>query len=222
MPVYFITLLLLLLSSNSFSSELAAHIVETTGYVQAKDSDDKFRDLKIGDIIHAQDTLISNRKSTVTLLFTDGSKFELGPNTTMEISQYKYQSTDKTDTFSTRIIKGSFRFITGLIASDKPESMNINLPVATIGIRGTHVIGETTTTSAKIILLKPESPKPTAIFVSNEFGSVLVDKQGYGTEIPDEFSPPSPMRRMQLQTIDNLRRSLQNIQRVRVPTRPGR
>ena len=44
--------------------------------------------------------------------------------------------------------------------------------------------------------------------MQNKFGSTVVDQPGYGTEIPDEKSPPSPMQRMQLRTIDNLLRVL--------------
>jgi hypothetical protein len=51
--------------------------------------------------------------------------------------------------------------------------------------------------------------------VENKFGSVVIDQPGYGTEIPDEKSPPSPVRRMQLRTLDNLLRV------IRSPVRTG-
>ncbi len=97
--------------------------------------------------------------------------------------------------------------------------MRITIAVATIGIRGTHFEGEVTErqekggktvdASAKVALLEPEgSDAGNAIVVENKFGSVVIDKPGYGTEIPDEKSPPSPVKRMQLRTIDNLLRVL--------------
>jgi hypothetical protein len=52
-------------------------------------------------------------------------------------------------------------------------------------------------------VLEPEGSDGNAIVVENKFGSVVIDKPGYGTEIPDEKSPPSPVKRMQLRTIDN-------------------
>ena len=56
----------------------------------------------------------------------------------------------------------------------------------------------------RVLLLEPEgSDKEGSVVVENKFGSVVIDKPGYGTEIPDEKSPPSPVRRMQLRTIDN-------------------
>jgi len=77
--------------------------------------------------------------------------------------------------------------------------------------------------SAKVALLEPEgADKDGAIIVENKFGSVLIDKPGYGTEIPDEKSPPSPVKRMQLRTIDNLLRAVRSSSRTGGPVRPGR
>ena len=122
------------------------------------------------------------------------------------------------DSVSIKLLKGTFRFVTGLIAKKRPQSMSVDTVVATIGIRGTNVIGEVGATSATIILLEPEdtSRKP-VIDVSNSYGTVTIDKPGYGTEIPDEFSPPSPPKRMPLQTINKLMRSMQSIQRINLP-----
>jgi hypothetical protein len=109
--------------------------------------------------------------------------------------------------------------VSGLIAKKKRENVHITIAVATIGIRGTHFEGEVTErqekdgktvdASAKVALLDPEgSDAGNAIVVENKFGSVVIDKPGYGTEIPDEKSPPSPVKRMQLRTIENLQRAL--------------
>jgi len=75
-------------------------------------------------------------------------------------------------------------------------------------------------TSAKVALLEPEgSDMRSAIVVENQFGSVVIDKPGYGTEIPDEKSPPSPVKRMQLRTIDNLLRVLRSPAQTGGPAR---
>ncbi len=96
--------------------------------------------------------------------------------------------------------------------------MSVDTAVATIGIRGTNVIGKADATSATIILVEPEDASlNTAIEVSNSFGTVTIDEPGYGTEIPDEFSRPSPPRRMRLQKINNLMRSMQSMQRINMP-----
>jgi len=70
------------------------------------------------------------------------------------------------------------------------------------------------------VLLEPEDEDRTAIEVSNAFGAVTIDEPGYGTEIPDAQSPPSPPRRMRLRAVDNLMRSLSTIQRIQLPRPP--
>ena len=74
--------------------------------------------------------------------------------------------------------------------------------------------------STKVAPLEPEgSDAGNAIVVENKFGSVVIDKPGFGTEIPDEKSPPSPVKRMQLRTIDNLLRVLRTPARTGGPAR---
>jgi hypothetical protein len=58
--------------------------------------------------------------------------------------------------------------------------------------------------------------------VSNQYGSVVIDKPRYETVIPDAHSPPSPPRVVRTQRIDNLLRSIQTIRRVTVPRQAPR
>ena len=171
------------------------------------------RKLATGDSVSAGERLRTGAGTVLQIEFSDKSRLTLGPNTEFEVERFAEEA------FHSRVFKGAFRFVSGLIARQQPKNMLVNVPVATIGIRGTHFEGEvserqekdgkTVDASARIALLDPEgSGAPNAIVVANKFGSVEVDKPGYGTEIPDEKSPPSPVQRMQLRTIDNLLRTL--------------
>src|SRR3989304_155442 len=176
------------------------------------------RKLEKGSPIYQIVFLRTEMDSTIQLLFNDQTKFFLGADTEMSIDKFNDQGTAEERGFSSSVIKGTFRFVTGLIAREKPESMEVNTSVATIGIRGTQVVAETDATSATIILMEPEdTSRKTSIDVYNQFGKVSIDEPGYGTEIPDQFSPPSPPRRMRLETINNIMRSMQSIQRINIP-----
>jgi len=213
-----ITCLFMLASMNVFAADFAAQVTSIQGKAWVQKVNEAPRPLYKGDSVFAEERIDTDTNSRLNLLFTDGSKFDLGEQTTLEITDYSYSNVQHKDSFITHIFKGTFRFFTGLIVNGDPSSMEVKLPVATIGIRGTHVVGEVTATTAKVVLLKPEKPNPsTSVEVYNQFGSVTIDKSGYGTEVPDEFSPPSPVRRMQMRTIDNLIRSIQNTQRIRIP-----
>jgi len=189
------------------------------------------RKLAQGDPIYAGERIRTGAGTVMLIEFTDKARFTLGPNAEFEVGRYSYASggADE-DAFYSRIIKGVFRFATGLIARKEGKNMKVSVLVATIGIRGTHVEGEVTErqekdgqtvdASAKVALLEPEgSDTGSAIIVENQFGSVVIDKPGYGTEIPDEKSPPSPVKRMQLRTIDNLLRAIRSPARTGGPAR---
>ena len=197
------------------------------GKVQAIGADNSERQLAKGDPVFEGDRVLTKRRSLVMVRFEDNTKFALGSNAEMAVDRFSNTGSAEDDAITTRVVKGAFRFVSGLIAKRKPSSMSVRLAVATIGIRGTHVAGEATEDSATIVLLEPdeeevklaqdEQVKVTAIDVSNQFGAVAIDKAGYGTTVPDKNSPPTPPQRMRLRTIDNLMRSISNAQRVSVP-----
>jgi len=174
--------------------------------------------LEQGDAVHVGDRIETRSRSTVTLRFQDDTSFSLGPDSAFSVSEFKYARAD-TDSIAMEVLRGAFRFTTGLIAKARSRSMQVRTGVvATIGIRGTTVGGEVVGESATIVLLEPEDgATASAIEVGNAYGSVVIDRPGYGTTVPDAHSPPTPPQRMRLRAIDNLLRSIQSSQRVSVP-----
>ncbi len=211
----------------------AGQVSRMTGnnLAEARLPDGTSRKLGVGDAIYAGERIWTDKRTSVHIQFADESRFSLGPNTEFVIEKFNFKQGADEDAFHSRMIKGVFRFVSGLIAHSKGRDMKVSMRVATLGIRGTQVEGEVTDreekdgktvdASAKIVLMEPEEPgKQTSIIVSNEFGSVIIDKPGYGTEIPDEKSPPSPVRKMQLRTVENVLRALRSSVRQSGTARP--
>ena len=201
------------------------------GIAQAKSADGVVRTLAKGDAVYSGDAISTGKDTTLDILFADKSRFSVGQRSVFVVDKFVYNQNGEGDSFHTHILKGLFRFVSGLIAKSQSRDMTVGVSVATIGIRGTHVEGEVSErqekdgvmvdASAKVVLLEPEEEgKQTSIIVSNEFGSVVVDKPGYGTEIPDEKSPPSPVRKMQLHTVENIQRAIRNSVRQSGTARP--
>ncbi len=169
-----------------------------------------------GDRVYEQDRIETGERSLISIRFDDNTRFNLGPKSIFKVN--KVVSGDD-GIFDTEVIKGAFRFVTGLIAKRRPRAMRVKTGVvATIGIRGTTVGGEVEGDSAVVVLLESkETDGPSAIEVGNVHGKVVLTKPGYGTRIPDANSPPSPPQRMRLRAIENLVRNITNIQRIAVP-----
>jgi len=200
----------------AYAAESAGTVDAIKGAAWAQRISEAARKLEKGTLIYQGDVIRTEKDSAVQVAFNDQTKFYLGSNTEMRINKFNDQRGE--EGLATHILKGTFRFVSGLIAKKKPEAMEVGLTVGIIGIRGTNVVGETDATSATVILAEPEdATQKTSIEVSNQYGSVTIDEPGYGTEIPDAHSPPSPARRMRLETISNIMRSLQSIQRINIP-----
>ncbi len=215
----------LLVADPGYASEAAGKVSHLKGKAWVQQGVAK-NPLKTGSVIYAGDKIRTGKRTNLQMRFIDKTFFALGPEASMNIDGYD-EAEDAETSFATSILKGAFRFVSGLLAKKEPKKVRVRVSVGTIGIRGTDVAGEVferresddgvLEASAKVMLLEDEDGKETAIEVFNEYGSVLIDKPGYGTEIPDEHSPPSPIRRMQIRTINNLMRAIRNTARRKLP-----
>jgi len=213
LKIHFLAWLLLIMASNQcFADDIkeAGTIKGIDGEAWASQENQPKRVLSEKSVVYVGDDITTGKKSSLEILFKDKTSFTLGSESNFLITNFTYKKSADEDGLGVKKLKGSFRFISGLIAKKKPKAMAVKTSVATIGIRGTHVAGEVDTTSARIVLMEKEDPTAAnKIEVFNDFGSVTIDEAGYGTEIPDQYSPPSPVRRMRLQSINNLTRSIQ-------------
>lgn len=201
----------------------AARAIELEGKVLAITDANEIRRLGVTQEVYPEETIVTLGRARVILRFSDNSKYELGPATRFRIDTYRYSGDPDGDFAATRVLKGFFRFVSGEISKHRPRNTSIGVPVATIGIRGTHVVGEVTETSARIGLLEPEDgAHPTAIEVSNPYGTVTINQPGLVTEIPDAQSPPSPPRRMDLHSMTRNLRAVQTMRRAIAPRMPPR
>ncbi len=211
-PLAFAALCAVLAPPAWSAGEPAGRIEKLNGVVEAVAADGPARRLAAGASIASGERIQVGPNSSATLRFKDESVFDIGANGVLVVDRFEMGKKPEESSFGTTILKGTFRFVTGLIAKTRPQAMRVSLPVATIGIRGTHVVGEADATSAKVVLLEPEDdPKrATAVEVANQYGSVVIDKPGYGTEVPDAHSPPSPVRRMQVRQVEDMLRAIRN------------
>jgi hypothetical protein len=213
-----LAVLVTFLAPTAHAAAAAGSVETVKGAAWAQLGAEAPRRLEKGAPFYVTDVIRTEPNAAVKLKFADETVFFLGADAELAIEKFSYQDPAQDNGFASRLAKGTFRFVTGLIAAERPEAMEVSTSVATIGIRGTNVAGKADATSATVILMEPEGdPRPTAIVVANQYGSVTINQPGYGTDVPDQFSPPSPPRRMRLDTINSIMRSLQSVQRINIP-----
>lgn len=98
--------------------------------------------LKVGDRIYENDTIKTDPKSSVGIIFEDGTLISVGSNSEFKVTEYLFEPKDKKVKFNSNLAKGSMACMSGLIAKINPDAMKIKAKSASMGIRGTYFIVE--------------------------------------------------------------------------------
>ncbi len=86
--------------------------------------------------------LSTGAAGAATLLLKDGTVLTLGPNTTVDLSQFQYNATTQQGNFLLDLLQGSVRVVTGVLARINPDLFKIKTPTSVVGVRGTDFIVE--------------------------------------------------------------------------------
>jgi hypothetical protein len=90
--------------------------------------------LVVGSDVDIGQTVKTGTAGQVELLFSDGTKLVVGPNSALLIEDYLFRGDGNAGKLAIDALGGTFRFITGSMSK---ASYEINTPTGTIGIRGT-------------------------------------------------------------------------------------
>jgi hypothetical protein len=90
--------------------------------------------------IRQGDSIKTGAASSAGLIFDDDTVVSLGPNSEFAVDRFQFNPVDQELFFVSRLIKGTFCFITGQIAKLAPSKVNFATPDATLGVRGTKFL----------------------------------------------------------------------------------
>ncbi len=114
------------------------------------------------------------------------------------LEEFVYDEGAQDGQFTASIAKGIFRFIPGKIARAKQEKVRINLPSATLGMRGAAAVGEITGERCLISFQAEEGGKTESrIVVAAKTGDLIqeveITQPGFATVIEAEGKISSPI-----------------------------
>jgi len=182
--------------SSTRAADLVGKVEAITGKAHASGADGIVRPMSLGAEIFALDTVLTEDVSTLGIRFVDDAVFDLGPNAEVTIDEHIYSP--GSETFVASVLHGGFRFVSGGISKARNNRTEIHLPVAVIGVRGTHVAGEVAgdegAKQAAVTLLESEDGEPSALVVTNEAGTTVMHEPGTGTDIAGSGERPSQAR----------------------------
>lgn len=96
-----------------------------------------------GDGVRVAERVSTGQTGAATLILKDGTVLTMGPNTTMDLSRFQFDSTTQQGNFLLDLLQGSVRVVTGLLARINPDLFKVSTPTSVVGVRGTDFIVET-------------------------------------------------------------------------------
>ena len=84
------------------------------------------------------DVIRTGIDGSVGITFVDNTMMSAGPNTSLALDQFAFNSTTHEGKLDASVRSGTLSVISGKIAKQSPEAMKVRTPAAILGARGTE------------------------------------------------------------------------------------
>lgn len=98
--------------------------------------------LKEGEALRATDRIVSGPDGVAAIVFRDGTRLTLGSSTDVQMRRYAFEPKSEDYAFDMYLAKGRTIYASGKIGKLSPQSVKLDTPTATVGVRGTRLILE--------------------------------------------------------------------------------
>ena len=116
-------------------------VKKITGVVKIKRQGKVLR-IKKGSRLKNADIIMTKSKSSIGIIFDDGSRLSLGEKAIFIINKFIVKPSKKNYKVDLELKKGKAMFSSGKIGKLAPKSFKLRIPEGAIGIRGTHFVVE--------------------------------------------------------------------------------
>ena len=135
-PLFYFMLFLIVMLAGMASAAEIGQIKTLKGDVFLIQGNTK-SPAKLGDVLHQTDVVETGDNASAGITFIDNSRFAVGPNTRIELRQFRFNPTTHEGEFVTDMPRGTLTVISGDIAKESPEAMKVKTPTTILGFRGT-------------------------------------------------------------------------------------
>lgn len=95
------------------------------------------RTARTGDLVEQADVITTGANSSVGITLIDNSRLSAGPNSSIELKQFRFNPTTQEGESVTEIRRGTLAIVSGQIAKRSPDAMKVQTPTTILGVRGT-------------------------------------------------------------------------------------
>jgi len=135
---------LLMVACLSTPSVAAAEIgrIKTAGGQATVMTGKASRPATIGLELNVSDVLVTGKDGRIGVTFLDNSRFAIGPNSRVALSQFEFDDTTHRGKFLTTVEKGTVGIESGQIAKENRDAMKVRTPTSLLAARGTRFVVE--------------------------------------------------------------------------------
>jgi hypothetical protein len=130
--------LAVLLSAAPASAEIA-RIKTSSGAAAVERGSQKLKPSP-GLQLEKGDRLVTGKDGRISLTFVDNTRFAVGPNSRVSVSEFQYDRTRQKGSMVTQVDRGSLAVVSGKIAKSSQDAMKVRTPNTLLGVRGTKFI----------------------------------------------------------------------------------
>ena len=94
----------------------------------------------VGAALSRGDIVRTGNPGAVGIVLTDDTTISLGPNSELSLNEYAFNPNEGRFSLVLRMVKGTFAYLSGLIAKLAPDAAQVFIPDATIAVRGTKLL----------------------------------------------------------------------------------
>jgi hypothetical protein len=128
----------LAVSAVAFAADVGE--VKTVSGAAFVERDGARQPAKVGLQVRQSDKIVTGADGSVGVTFLDNTLVSAGPNSTLVIDTYRFDSTTHAGKFDASLQRGSLAVISGKMVKQSPEAMRIRTPSSVLGVRGTEFV----------------------------------------------------------------------------------
>lgn len=193
----FLFLLVLLLPSIALAN-VGAIVQQQGTSVQIKRGNDTLPG-GVNASVNMNDAIVTGL-SSLQLRFQDNTTAAVTENSRFVIDDFVYDPNRGAGRLNVRVSMGTVRYVSGQIARNNQQSVQVNTPTAVIGVRGTDFFMTVDESGQSLVVLVPSCNQQGncytgKISVTNDGGTVEMDQPFHATYVPSAtIAPTQPIQ----------------------------
>jgi len=179
--IFYSLIFFIFLATFAIASDKIARVLNVKG-VATLTREGKSIGLVKDNWLYKNDRILTKKKSSLEIKLVDNSFVNIGELSDLHMVDLVYDPIKKDGYIDLKLVTGAFRMISGNIARLGPDLMKLDLPTATVGIRGTSIVGKASKLGVEnfVILVPDPDGYIGELVVQNTEGIVVLRKANEG------------------------------------------